>query len=1101
LFAVNGELISFRTRKHLALLVYLAVESRSHRRDRLAELLWPKVSATEARHSLATALSVLRPRVGLDGLETSRDHVRLLPRWVALDLDRLRAGKVLGSEVIEPLPVTAFLDGFDIADSAEFTLWKDQQQARLLPIIKDALLALIDRCRRTGDTRQIEQLADRMLALDELCEDAIRAKMEARAFAGDRLTALEIFEDWKKKLAEELQAVPSDLVEGMAVRLRRRGWERTTLAHIPNVPTDQWRGRPFIGRAAEYRALYELWEEARSSGIGHALILGDSGVGKTTLVQRLTTASGLEGAAISRVQCYDLEREIPYSTLSALLTGLLNRPGVSATSPEALAELSRTVPRIRNRFPNLPPSSESQGETARLRLTDAFHEMLTALAEEQPVVLVVDDLHLADDVSLAVLHLILRRVQGQRVMVVLVARPGELQQSPQAARLRESGTALGIQEILVLPLGEHESREMLCSLLEADSQTPSIGEQRALLRAGAGNPMAIELLVEDWKRSGRDSLALSVGAMTPDFSAEGPAQISYRRILERMTHSLDTTTQNVLNLASLLGQRLNDLSLYALMDISAGQTMSSMTELVKRRVLRDGAQGLEFVNELVRSATYLGVPQSVRHVLHGGIADRFIDKHKSGAEDLGLEIAWHCMRAGRVQEATPYLLAGARESLSHGAVQSAERALSTAIPHLNGNEHEEAVLMLAEALQEQGRWAESHELLRSTTMSQQSCELAMILSINAEHWSGCPSTDRIQANVATLCRIVESSPNMRSRIHAASVTSQLMTSLRDIDLAKRSLGIINLISTSALELDDLASLAATKARLLYHTIERGACLAEIVGIAGRLRQKRHLNSNVASLHNGLGVIRCCEGRYLDGKADFQRAYEMNARLGNDFIRASRASQVALCCLRLGDYREAIEWCKKADAAYGPHFGGHTECQAAYYRGCSLAVVGERDEAMRVIAKLDSRIPETVATWIRQMWLLSKADILLLAGRQADALSVGCEALGSCFVLHCNFLAGQFARWLALTSSVLIEHEVAVGRISALAAELDSFDLLDQIEVLCAMEMVSSTAFGSEDRQRLIQRKLKGLPPSAADLLTLMGMFNTRVAWGGERWLH
>ncbi len=216
LFTATGEPIRFRTRKHLALLVYLAVEQRTQRRDRLAELLWPRVSATEARHSLATALSVLRPRVGIDALETSRDQVRLMPGRVTLDLERLRAGDILGTEVTGPLEVAAFLDGFDINDSAEFTHWKDQQQARLLPVIKDAMLVLIDRCRRTGDTRQIEQVADRMLALDELSEEAIRAKMEARAFAGDRLTALEIFEAWKKKLAEELQAVPSELVEGMA---------------------------------------------------------------------------------------------------------------------------------------------------------------------------------------------------------------------------------------------------------------------------------------------------------------------------------------------------------------------------------------------------------------------------------------------------------------------------------------------------------------------------------------------------------------------------------------------------------------------------------------------------------------------------------------------------------------------------------------------------------------------------------------------------------------------------------------------------------------------------------------------------------------------
>ncbi len=214
LFAATGEPIRFRTKKHLALLVYLAVEPRRpHTRERLAELLWPTGSRSEARHSLATALSILRPRVGAEVLETDRERVLLLPNAVAMDLDRLAAGDILGSEVVQPLEVAAFLDGFDIPESGEFTLWKDRQQARLLPAIKDALVILIDRCRRTGDSRQIEQLADRMLALDELSEEAIRAKMEARAFAGDRFSALRIFEEWKRKAAEELGAAPSALLE------------------------------------------------------------------------------------------------------------------------------------------------------------------------------------------------------------------------------------------------------------------------------------------------------------------------------------------------------------------------------------------------------------------------------------------------------------------------------------------------------------------------------------------------------------------------------------------------------------------------------------------------------------------------------------------------------------------------------------------------------------------------------------------------------------------------------------------------------------------------------------------------------------------------
>ncbi len=113
--------------------------------------------------------------------------------------------------------------------------------------------------------------------------------------------------------------------------------------------------------------------------------------------------------------------------------------------------------------------------------------------------------------------------------------------------------------------------------------------------------------------------------MTEDFGADKPPEAPYRRILEGITRSLDGTTHNVMNLAAILGHRLNDFSMYAIVDLSAGQTMSSMAELVSRRVLRDGTYGLEFVNEMVRAAAYMGVPATLRKVLHAKIADRFVD--------------------------------------------------------------------------------------------------------------------------------------------------------------------------------------------------------------------------------------------------------------------------------------------------------------------------------------------------------------------------------------------------------------------------------------------------------------------------------------------
>ncbi len=1091
LFAATGDPISFRTRKHLALLIYLAVEAKSHRRERLAELLWPKVCLTEARHSLATALSTLRPRLGVDGLETSRDHVRLTPGRVDLDLDRLEAGDVLGTEVTGPLEVAAFLDGFDIPDSSEFTHWKDRQQARLLPMIKDALVVLIDRCRRTGNSRQIERLADRMLALDELSEEAIRAKMEARAFAGDRLTALEFFEDWRTKLAEELQAAPSDLVEGMAVRLRRRGWERTTLTNIPTVPTDQWRGRPFIGRTTEYRVLYEAWESVQRGEPGHALILGDSGVGKTTLVEKLTTAAGLEGASISRVQCYDLEREIPYSTVSSLVLGLLDRPGVSATAPESLAELARTVPEVRHRSPMIPASDDSQGETARIRLTEAFHELLSAIAEEHPVILVIDDLHFADDVSLAVLHLMMRRAMGQPIMVLLVARPGELPQSPQAERLRSAAATLSIREMDLQPLTEDESLELLESLIPSDQPRPAVAIQRALLRAGAGYPMVLELLTRDWEISGEKSLALSVDAMTADLGSPAPAV--YQEILARITRSLDPITHNVLNLASLLGQRLNDPSMFGLVDLSVGQTMSGLAELVRRRVLRDGPRGLEFVNEMVRAAAYVGVPTTLRRTLHSKIADRLVQEHARGAEDLGLEIAWHCIRADRTEEATPHLLRGAREAIGSGVPYGAERELSTALESLAEPHKSQASMLLAETLQEQCRWEESLLLLDQVECSDDSTsnDMVFVLRLKARRRLGYMDSEQQAELPGRLLAFINGVQDVRSRLMAAVEAASVVNSTYCNTLAPRLLEAVLAIDEEHLSADEVAQLLLAKSMLFYSNENLNASL-KCVHEAISMLEARHASSSVlAMLQNGVGAILTKQGSYAASIPALLQSHHTATRIGNDSAHSQACGNLALCFMRLGDYQRAIEFARQAidDGSAGVAF--HHKLFARRTAVIAYAMSGKTRDAQELLEEVVKELGTFCSPPVKQAWHVFLADGYALAGNPSEAKDHGWQGTAQeNSELHSNFYVGSYARWVARTSVSFGTSNLGKERLAALMLNLSSYDAIDQADILNAnLWLNARTGTIALDQLQEMNRHLDRLPPAVRDQLRRLGMLD------------
>ena len=1093
LIGPDGRPVRFRTRKHLALLVYLAVESRvAHRRDRLVDLLWPNASHGEGRHSLSTALSVLRAKLGRPAIKSSRDHVQLVMADLELDLHRLADSQLLETDLMPALEVGGFLEDFDIPGATAFAHWRDQQRATWLPHIQAALRFLIDRCRRTGDFTQIERYADRLLALDDLSEEGMRAKMEARAFAGDRLTALRLFEEWKGKLHAELDAAPSPLIEGMALRLRRRGWERANTKEIAPVPTDQWKGRRFIGRAQEYGTLYTAWESTVGGSPRHAFVVGDSGVGKSTLVERLATAAGLSGGVSSRVQCYDLEHEIPYAALSNLLHGLIVLPGASATSPEALAELSRSAPRVREHFHSIPTPQNSQGENSRIRLTDAVQQLVCSVAEEQPVMLVVDDFHLADDASISVIHLLTRRIETDRVMVLLTARTGELGRSPNAGRLREAQSRLNMTTIELPPLSEEESAALVESLMEPGESPPKGPVLQALIRAGAGFPMALELLVKDWRINGERSLALSLEAMTEEPLAQYAPSDAYRRLLDRLTMGLDPTTRNVLNLAAVLGPRLNDLEMYALMDLSLGQTMSAMSELARIRILRDGTHGLEFVNELIRAQTYLTIPSPLRRTIHGRIVDRLLELGDCAAEAAGLELAWHCVRAGRVTEATPYLLQGAKSAMRRGAPYEAERALASALDRLEEPERSEAVILLANSLNEQGRLRDSLALLERTRplIFEDHEDVARILTIHNKLRILIRSGGDEAADRSALMDIARASTTDRTKVLGVTTACRLLPDNETPTLNEELLDIMAEIFEDGLDLETRSALALAKGRILYRQKNLGAASGVVLNAVSLLSRRGIESSTVVSLRVASAILASASGEYEDALEHLNTAWRISTRLGNDITCSSVAGNIAICYSRLGEFSKQAQWGEEAlhyatISRIPHHIMLHTSVLALAY-----ALTGEASRCQETLNGGGVLLAPFEDPILHQSWCLYCADTLQLLGNHEEAIEKARRAgVGLDADFSVATIVGKYARWTAIHGHE-VDNKQADGILDKLMKERASYDRLDQVEILNAKVWLDfRNGFGSSASREWAEHEVATMPPGVGILLQGLGMLD------------
>ncbi len=281
---VDHKVKLIRTRKALALLVYLAVTKEVHRRDALATLFWPNVDASKAKGSLRYALRLIRGVVGEDALEITRQTVTITER-VSADVDQFRTlvteGTIEALESAEKIYNTPFLQDFTLPDCPTFDEWQRFVAQEFTQLHIQALQQLIERHQSAENWSHVIAYAQKWLAHDPLHEPAHRHLMLAYAQQGQQSAALNQYEQCRQILSDELGLDPSPETK----TLYREIGSGDFLNHTPKVTqsTQASNNLPaaatsLIGREAESVELQALIAENRL-----VTILGQGGVGKTRL--------------------------------------------------------------------------------------------------------------------------------------------------------------------------------------------------------------------------------------------------------------------------------------------------------------------------------------------------------------------------------------------------------------------------------------------------------------------------------------------------------------------------------------------------------------------------------------------------------------------------------------------------------------------------------------------------------------------------------------------------------------------------------------------------------------------------------------------------
>jgi DNA-binding SARP family transcriptional activator len=584
-------------RKHLALLVYLARSPRQMRtREHLTGILWGDRTESAARHSLSEALRVIRRHAGANAVELTVGQVRLVAGSIELDVDRLEALATAEDWTgAAELVAGEFLEGFAVPDASEFEDWLAAEREQWRRRGVEVLVRSAESLSRLGRMVEASAVAGRALTIDPNSEPALRSAIRCMALTGDRAGALDLFDRFVARI-REIRVEPGEDTLALVERIRRGGGRRTEQTTVHR--DDPTSARPqLVGREDELSRLLEA--AARSGQHRRAALLlleGQSGMGKTRLLEEMLTRMRLDGMAIAAARMVEADRLESWSGVLALARGgLIDLPGIAAATPAALAAFAERLPDWGDRFPG---AATVEGQSPGRALV----EILRAATEEQPVTIALDDVQWLDQDTLLALGVIVRDLAAAPLTLVLATA-----QYPVRAELDELRTRIGRDvdggAVRLRALDRATIRGLAQQMLPGydDSAVDRVVRRVAIDSAG------LPLLVVELLRA--VALGLDLGTIsgtwpeplrTLDQSLPGDLPDAVAAAIRVAFRRLSQASQKVLTAAAVLGDLTTPALVERALSMDSEEAGRALDELEWHRWLLSEPRGYSFVARIVR---------------------------------------------------------------------------------------------------------------------------------------------------------------------------------------------------------------------------------------------------------------------------------------------------------------------------------------------------------------------------------------------------------------------------------------------------------------------------------------------------------------------
>jgi len=419
-----------------------------------------------------------------------------------------------------------------------------------------------------------------------------------------------------------------------------------------------------VGRARELAVLDAALGRADGGASAVVLLGGEAGVGKTRLVTEFAAGQAGTGTRVLVGGCVPLaDGELPFAPAVEALRDLVGQLGVEpvrALAGPSWAELGRLLPALGDpgrAGPMPPPEPTGQG-----RLFELLLGLLGTLADRDPLVVVVEDVHWADRSTRDLLAFLARNLRRQRVVLVVTHRSDEPERPWLGPFLAEVGRA-GAERLELDRLGRTESAQQMAAILGA---APPPGLVDGVFARAEGNPFFTEELL----------------AATHAGLGELPATL--HDLLRGRVQGVSEPARQILRVTAVVGRRAPHRLLAVVAGLDDRRLDQALREAVAGKLLvtRPGEDGYEFRHALLQEVAYADLLPGERARLHGQVAAA-VAAHPGWAGGTGAtvaaELAHHLEAAGDLERALPAAVEAGVQAERAYAFAEAQRHLERAL--------------------------------------------------------------------------------------------------------------------------------------------------------------------------------------------------------------------------------------------------------------------------------------------------------------------------------------------------------------------------------------------------------------------------------------